>query len=143
MQSLLLSELEGQLTATLTLVNSPNFGLLKCQGIIKGSETVADQFGHPKPLPTFSFVFEIPKDFRNPRTLRGILQEAAPFPLHERLDLARQLTYSVLYVHFIHKSIRPETVVVFENETSSIGAPFLVGVREGSPCGWTHLFDWR
>ncbi|OBT52224.1 hypothetical protein VE04_07538 [Pseudogymnoascus sp. 24MN13] len=124
-------------------INSPNFGLLKCQGIIKRSETVTDQFGHSKALPTFSFVFEIPKDFRNPRTLRGILQEAAPFPLNERLDLARRLTYSVLYIHsarFVHKSIRPETILVFENVTSNIGAPFLVGFEKFRPAdGHTYL----
>jgi len=106
------------LARILQKVDSSNFGLLRCQGIIKGSETVRDQFGNPKSLPTFSFVFDIPPNLNNPRTLRSILQEAAPFPLNERLDLARRLTHSILYIHsarFIHKNIRPETILVFEN----------------------------
>jgi hypothetical protein len=131
------------LARILQKIDSSNFGLLRCQGIIKGSETVKDQFGDSKSLPTFSFVSDIPQNLHNPRTLRTILQEAAPFPLNERLDLARRLTHSILYIHsarFIHKSIRPETILVFENDVSCIGAQFLVGFEKFRPAdGHTYL----
>jgi hypothetical protein len=47
-----------------------------------------------------------------------------------RLNLAKRLTSSILFVHtvqFVHKNIRPETIIVFQDEDSDIGAPFLAG----------------
>jgi serine/threonine protein kinase len=121
------------LARVLSKVDPTTFGLLKCRGIIKGSETITDRLGSPKELPTFTFVFDISPELSNPRSLRSILQKATPYALNERFELARQLTHSILYVHtarFVHKNIRPETIVVFENEKSKIGASFLLGFEK-------------
>jgi hypothetical protein len=121
------------LARILSKVDPTTFGLLKCRGIIKGSETITDKLGSPKELPTFTFVFDISPELSNPRSLRNILQTATPYALNERFELARQLTHSILYVHtarFVHKNIRPETIVVFENEKSKIGASFLLGFEK-------------
>jgi hypothetical protein len=121
------------LARVLSKVDPMTFGLLKCRGIIKGSEITRDRLGSPKELPTFTFVFDISPELSNPRSLRSILQKATPYALNERFELARQLTHSILYVHtarFVHKNIRPETIVVFENEKSKIGASFLLGFEK-------------
>jgi serine/threonine protein kinase len=47
-----------------------------------------------------------------------------------RFHIAQQLAQSLSYVHtygFVHKGIRPETVLVFQNERSEIAASFLLG----------------
>ena len=109
------------------------FGLLKCRGIIRDSEVVKDKLGTSKRLPMFTFVFDISPNLSNPRNLRSILREAKPYSLNERLELAKKLTHSVFYVHtarFVHKNIRPETIVVFEDNKSEIGAPFLLGFEK-------------
>lgn len=109
------------------------FGLLKCRGIIRDSEVVKDKLGTSKRLPMFTFVFDISPNLSNPRNLRSILREAKPYSLNERLELAKKLTHSVFYVHtarFVHKNIRPETIAVFEDNKSEIGAPFLLGFEK-------------
>lgn len=121
------------LARILATVDPSTFGLLKCRGIIKGLETLHDKFGSAKELPVFTFVFDIPRGLSNPQSLRSILEKAEGYSLNERFDLARQLTHSILYVHtasFVHKNIRPETIVVFKNDKSNIGAPFLLGFEK-------------
>lgn len=68
---------------------------------------------------------------RNPRSLRDILltppQNVA---LNERFSLASLLSRSVFFMHasnFVHKSIRPDNVIVFQDASSHLGRPFLVG----------------
>jgi len=121
------------LARVLNKVDPATFGLLKCQGVIKGSEVIKDILGSTKILPTFTFVFEISSKLSNPRSLRSILQQVEPYALNERFELARKLTHSILYVHtarFVHKNIRPETIVVFKDSKSEIGAPFLLGFEK-------------
>jgi hypothetical protein len=122
------------LARILSKVDPATFGVLKCRGIIKGLETVVP-YPHSlaKELPTFTFVFDVSPDLSNPRSLRSILQQAAAYSLNERFELAQQLTRSILYLHtarFVHKNIRPETIVVFQNAKSEIGAPFLLGFKK-------------
>ena len=65
--------------------------------------------------------------------LRTVLLSRTSYPLDERLDLAKRLTSSILFVHtvqFVHKNIRPETIIIFQNEHSHIGAPFLAGFEQ-------------
>ena len=139
-----------KLANILQKVDSKTFGLLKCQGIIR--EPKNDQGGcqASQTPPNFNFVFSIPDDVQNPRSLRYLLQEAAPHPLNERLDLAKQLAHSVLYIHtarFVHKNIRPETIMVFEDSKSVIGSPFLLGFQTFRPAdGQTYMVgnrDWE
>ncbi|KAH8597416.1 hypothetical protein B0O99DRAFT_617450 [Bisporella sp. PMI_857] len=139
-----------KLALILQKVDSKTFGLLKCEGIIEEHENIVDRFGDTRMSPIFNFVFRIPHDIQNPRSLRSILQEAAPYPLNERLDLAKKLAHSVLYVHtarFVHKSIRPETIIIFEDSMSVIGSPFLLGFEKFRPAdGQTYMVgdgDWE
>lgn len=139
-----------KLAHILQRVDSKTFGLLKCQGIIREPKNAQGGCQASQTPPNFNFVFNIPDDVRNPRSLRCLLREAAPYPLNQRLDLAKQLANSVLYVHtarFVHKNIRPETIIVFEDSKSVIGSPFLLGFQTFRPSdGQTYMVgnrDWE
>ena len=103
------------------------FGLLSCLGVIKVTGTERNITG-------FDFVFSIPKSLSNPRSLRSILlAPGSKTSLNERFALAKLLARSVFFMHtssFVHKNIRPETIVVFQDGTSKIGKPFLVGFEK-------------
>jgi serine/threonine protein kinase len=58
-----------------------------------------------------------------------LLRDKHPF-LDEKVELAKQLANSVAFVHFtnfVHKNIRPETILVFEREDLQTVVAFLVG----------------
>jgi serine/threonine protein kinase len=63
--------------------------------------------------------------------LRHILLSPDPeTSLSGRFRLAQQLAQAVSYVHtygFVHKGIRPDTILVFEDEKETLAASFLVG----------------
>jgi hypothetical protein len=53
--------------------------------------------------------------------------------LTERVHLARELARAVSYIHslgFVHKNIRPETVIGFSTPDSNIGRYFLAGFEQ-------------
>ena len=120
------------LARILAEVDPDTFGLLKCRGVMKvvspkqGTSTVK--------LPLdFKLIFSHPPNLHEPRSLRCILSSGEQYPLEERLGLAKKLASSVLFVHtvhFVHKNIRPETIIVFKNEQSKIGAPYLAGFEQ-------------
>jgi len=90
------------------------FGLLRCCGVINK-------------LDSYDFVFEIPQGLQTPRSLRDLLLHSPP-SLNVKLDIAKQLANSVLYLHttgFVHKNIRPETILVFDYGEAK--SSFLVG----------------
>lgn len=122
-----------KLARTLSKVDPLTFGLLACRGVVKGLTSQ----GTDKPINTFEFLFAIPPTVKNPKSLRTLLLEGdAAYPLNSRFDLAKQLTNSVLFVHssqFVHKNIRPETIIVFENDATKIGSSFLVGFEKFRP----------
>ncbi|KAH6884895.1 hypothetical protein B0T10DRAFT_550777 [Thelonectria olida] len=125
-----------KLAHILTKVDPDSFGMLQCLGIIKGEEAVEIEPGESKQIPAFSFAFKVPSDWESPRSLRSILLEASPYPLNQRLALARSLAQSVLFLHsisFVHKNIRPDIVAVFRNSESNLGTPFLVGFERFRP----------
>jgi serine/threonine protein kinase len=70
----------------------------------------------------------------NPRSLRSILNSAdVNLSLSDRFRVAHQLATSVSYIHtygFVHKNIRPETVLIFQNQKSPLGASFLLGFEK-------------
>lgn len=105
------------------------FGLLCCHGVVK----VVDGDGA---VVQFQFIFDIPPSLSNPRALRDLLLEGEPHPLNQRFQLAKQLARSVMYVHtsgFVHKNIRPETIVVFQDQRSVLGPSFLIGFERFRP----------
>jgi len=112
------------LAKVLSKTDPLTFGLLACRGVIK----VADS---TKKVTKFELIFTIPEGLKTPRSLRSLLLVGDHlYPLNKRIDLAKQLAKSVMFVHtsqFVHKNIRPETIVVFKNEVSKLGTPFLVG----------------
>ena len=91
----------------LELSESLRIGMLQCKGFVKRNEG------------GFRFVFRQPeraKDGVPPRTLRAMILAVTEHSLTERMNLAKQLARAVSYVHslgFVHKNIRPETIVGF------------------------------
>lgn len=104
-------------------------GLLTCRGVIKAT---------PEPVSnlTFDFIFTIPQPLHSPKLLRDHLLSEMIYPLDERLHLAKSLARSVMFVHtsgFVHKNIRPETVVILKGQQSSLGKPYLIGFERFRP----------
>ncbi|MCJ1403822.1 hypothetical protein MMC11_007045 [Xylographa trunciseda] len=114
------------------------FGLLRCCGVInKSLETDVENLTIEK-LPTtnrqlaYDLAFEVPLGLSKPKSLRDLLkhQQAS---LNLRLDISRQLAMSVFYLHitgFVHKNLRPENILVFEQEASMSKVPCLVGFEK-------------
>jgi hypothetical protein len=130
-----------KLARILEAIDPSTFGFLKCQGVIKDPRPT----GPDSPM-DFKFIFSIPKGLSNPQSLRAVLLSEASYPLDERLALAKKITSSILFVHtvqFVHKNIRPETIIVFQNDRSMIEAPFLAGFEQfrldGGRCWWAMV----
>lgn len=88
-------------------------------------------------------MFRIPSNLKNLRSLKSLIarqngNEPASKPaIHSRLSLAMALSEAVLSVHaarLVHKSIQPETILLFEkwdedetqcNDETSLGVPIL------------------
>ena len=100
------------------------FGLLNCRGVVKVTDPI-------QKATTFHLIFNIPEGLETPRSLRDILNSPDnSISLSDRFKVARQLATSVSYIHtygFVHKNIRPETILVFRNQKSQLGASFLLG----------------
>ncbi|KAI9720544.1 MAG: hypothetical protein M1828_005628 [Chrysothrix sp. TS-e1954] len=90
------------------------WGLLRCRGITK----VQDDHGSTVRC---LYVFEAPPGLSRPCSLRDLLCSRKAPSLNERIELAKTLARSVLFVHnlkFVHKNIRPETVLTFNVESN-------------------------
>ena len=99
-----------------------NIGLLKCSGVFKAQTQ-------------FSFVFDVPQDLAEPRSLREVLSSIA-LSLDDRFRIARSLARAVMTVHLagtVHKNIRPETVIVFKDCKNTSIASFLLGFERFRP----------
>jgi hypothetical protein len=92
----------------------------------------------------FQVLFSIPErpnKLYQPRTLRSYLAAAkderrTKYPLNERFALAKRLARSIMFVHtsnLVHKNIRPDTIVLFQDGKSLMGIPFLVGFQKIRP----------
>lgn len=82
------------------------FGILKCKGAVNLSTRTRS---------AFRFVFYIPEGYTNIRSVRQLLLSGQSHgSLSDRLEMAKRLAKAVYYVHlygFVHKSIRPETML--------------------------------
>lgn len=100
-------------------------GLLKCRGVVKRLDA------SKKNIVSFDFVFKMPEGLGEPKGLRSLLMTSdTEHSLSDRFNVARQLARSVSYVHtygFVHKNVRPETIVVFGRGNVGLGSPFLLG----------------
>ncbi|GFF85094.1 hypothetical protein IFM60648_07249 [Aspergillus lentulus] len=102
-------------------VEPDTFSLLKCSGVVELGEEGNTQF---------QYIFEIPEGLSTPKTLRSLLREMIRCSLSQRFQLAKHLARSVMFLHatgFVHKNIRPETMIVFANTTGSMRQSFLIG----------------
>ena len=110
------------LARLLSASDPSTLGLLTCLGVIPlpGNEGESSQF---------QLLFEVPSGLMDPFSLRSMLA-GPPGPLHNRFTIAKSLARSVLSVHtaaFIHKNIRPETIISFKKIDTEGIVPFLVG----------------
>jgi serine/threonine protein kinase len=120
------------LARELTKTDPLSFNLLGCRGVVKNYRSMlTEEGGEDTPVLTFDFIFAIPQFLSGPRRLQELLslRDKHPF-LDEKVELAKQLANSVAFVHsanFVHKNIRPETILIFEREDLRTVAAFLVG----------------
>ena len=103
-------------------------GILTCKGVVRKMGVN----GQPE---EFQFILEMPHRLGDtPSCLRSVLHRSThePPPREDRLLLAKQIANAVIFVHtlhFVHKNMRPETILIFPNGESTIGVPFLVGFQ--------------
>jgi hypothetical protein len=101
------------------------FGLLNCRGVVKQVDPLSSS-------PTmFTFVFKMPEGMSEPQSLRAsLLYGATDHSLSDRFGIAKDIAKSTSFIHtlgFVHKNIRPETILIMKNGVSALGSPFLVG----------------
>lgn len=95
--------------------------------------------------PSLDLVFRVSDELSSPRSLQklfGEVQSDIGAPLNRRLNLARMLAQSVLSVHtagFVHKNIRPETILIFQRQEDS-SAPT---IPDGSYGDVVILTEWQ
>ncbi|BCS27122.1 uncharacterized protein APUU_60170S [Aspergillus puulaauensis] len=123
------------LALRLEKIDAAAFHLLQCHGVARTRDPST------KRVTSFNFIFKIPKDCHHhqPQSLRSLLLSQTNPSLTARLELAKQLATALSYVHvldFVHKSIRPETALVFKSHSSDsssfthgFGPLFLVGFK--------------
>ena len=102
------------------------FGLLQCKGVVR--------VGYPAPsrqIQAFDFVFRAPYETDALQSLRQLLVSSDEnISLTRKFRIACQLARSVNYVHtfnFVHKNIRPESILCFEDVEAGKSHTFLVG----------------
>ena len=111
------------LARLLSISDPSTLGLLACVGVIP---LPSANDGEPN---QFQMLFEIPTGLVNPSSLRSILAKP-PGPLDDRFAIARCLARSIMSVHsaaFVHKNIRPETIILFQQTDSPAIIAFPVG----------------
>ena len=97
-------------------------GLLRGLGVHKVKATTTAQ-------QQYQFIYAVPSNMSRPASLRHLLLEASP-SLDAKFCLARAMARGVASVHaagFVHKNIRPETVLTLHENGDSTPTAFLVG----------------
>ncbi|KAJ4195194.1 hypothetical protein NW755_002613 [Fusarium falciforme] len=102
------------------------FGLLGCKGF------VAEKLGPS--LGRFTIVSRTPPGLTSAQSLRqSLLRGGKPSTLSRRFSIAQELAKSVSYIHvfgFVHKNIRPETILDFDNGGKDGASVFLLGFED-------------
>ncbi|KAF8243401.1 HET-s/LopB domain protein [Wilcoxina mikolae CBS 423.85] len=122
------------LARILAAVDPVTFGILSCSGVVR----VQNSAGR---IERFHLIFRMPACVDRPQSLRSLLLAGAigedyHYPLEERFLLAKLLARAVMFVHtadFVHKNIRPDTVIIVRTEENKRGVPFLVGFEKFRP----------
>ena len=97
-------------------------GLLRCLGVLKIKVAAAA----PQ---QYQLMYLLPPNTSQPATLRQLLLKACP-SLDVKFCLAKAMARGVASVHaagFVHKNIRPETVLSLHQNGDSLPTAFLVG----------------
>ncbi|KAH8695454.1 hypothetical protein BGW36DRAFT_361150 [Talaromyces proteolyticus] len=117
-----------KLAKILKNVEPAQFGILQCHGVSRRDLHIVSE----KESSLTRFIFSIPDHLTKPQSLRKlVLSEIGNRPLDERFILARQLAKAVMFVHsagFVHKNIRPETILVLRDQHQDPNA-FLTGFK--------------
>lgn len=114
------------LAVKLQRVDANAFHILQCHGVVRTKGP------HSTQVLSFDFIFKMPRECSQPQSLRSHLLSQVDYPLGDKVSLAKQLAMSISYVHvldFVHKNVRPETVLIFETNgrSSQLGPLFLLG----------------
>ena len=128
------------LAVKLKNTNPSSFGLLTCLGAI-----------HDEKSDEFNLVFRVPENMSDPKTLRArIMSRESSHSLTNRFRLATQLAQAICSIHtfgLVHKSVRPENIIIFPDKESALGSAFLLGFEnvrmEESPTRLTGDSDWE
>lgn len=92
---------------------------------------VSGRLGIPEGPFGWRNLFHLPEERSEPRSLRQVLRDGqGVHSLSERFRLASELAKAVNFVHvfgFVHKNVRPETILLLSDGTSSLGSAYLVG----------------
>ncbi|KAL7936467.1 hypothetical protein V8C35DRAFT_277888 [Trichoderma chlorosporum] len=123
-----------------------SFGLLQCRGVVKNVPP-----GQQGGQMTMDLVFKMPLGFENPRSLRStLLSSEKPPSLSILIRLGLELAKSVCHMHIlnvVHKNIRPETILLFQEPSTKSLAPFLVGFekfrKDGGHSSRLGSGDWK
>ncbi|ETS83228.1 hypothetical protein PFICI_05104 [Pestalotiopsis fici W106-1] len=120
------------LARKLTQVDPSRFGLLQCKGVIRLLRPPSSRLGPPSTpeIQSFDVVFRSPDGSSAFRCLREDLPKPAKVSLSNRVRIAQQIAQSVNYVHalnFVHKNIRPESILIWDGTGSKFPSTFLVG----------------
>ncbi|KAJ3494126.1 hypothetical protein NLG97_g4279 [Lecanicillium saksenae] len=119
-----------RLAMKLKQVDPKTFGLLNCQGIIKRKDSATGR------LVSIHLVFRLQPRDADAISLREELLRGNSFSLTTVLGLARRLAMAVSFVHtcgFVHKNIRPETILLFpahinaKDRVYALGSAYLMG----------------
>jgi serine/threonine protein kinase len=118
------------LARKLTNTDPLKFGLLQCRGVVKVR-------GEQGSIVSYDFMFHTPPSLKSPQSLRKVLIDAkSGLSLSARFHVAQQIAQSLSYVHtygFVHKGIRPETILIFQDDDSELAASFLLGFEKFRP----------
>jgi hypothetical protein len=112
-------------------VDPGTFGMLRCEGYHIEADPI-----YGGGLATVELIYRAPATAtQQPITLRQLFLGAQPLSLSAIMRLAKQLVRSVCYVHtfdFVHKNIRPENVIVFQQDEDALelGDSYLIGFTE-------------
>lgn len=99
-----------------------SLGFLKCLGVVRHEER------------QFQYVFRVP--IHHPSKALGVLLDQESLSLDIKLHRAKWLARAVTSLHtakFVHKNIRPETIVVAKDSPGEMSEPYLVGFEQTRP----------
>ncbi|KEF61420.1 uncharacterized protein A1O9_02986 [Exophiala aquamarina CBS 119918] len=111
-----------QIARLLSIDDPFSMGFLKCVGLVKSNEN------------QFIYVLALPKQ-QPVRLLRSLLYLPSP-SLDAKFRIARNLAKTIMSLHaakFVHKNIRPETVVVQDDGEGEMSQAYLVGFEQLRP----------